>query len=90
MAKTTATDLDAIKKLISSRGWAIILDSLASEEQVAIRAVTASSSTTKEELDFLRASLRALRLMQGLPQMIKDGLENDLRLAAATEEGMTK
>ena len=90
MSKSVAADLDAVAKLISSRGWAIMRDTLLKEEQVAIRAITSNPSMSKEELDFLRASMRALRLMQDLPEMIKRGLENDLRLAAVTEEGKSK
>lgn len=90
MKKKVAADLDAVSSLIKSRGWAILHEALAKEEQVAIRSITSNASTPKEELDFLRASLRALRLMQGLPEMIKMQLENDLRLASLTEEGKSK
>ena len=79
--KQLLTDLDAVRSLAASRGWALALEALAQEEEMAIRALTENRLSTREELDFIRASLRAMRTMRNLPELMHAGIESELRLA---------
>lgn len=84
-------DVEELGKLSKSRGWAVCLEVLEREEAQAIRVLTGNPMMAKEELDFHRASLRAIRLMISLPDMIKPHLETEYRLleeAQPTMEGI--
>lgn len=72
--------------MTKTRGWQVILDTLAREKETATRALVASPTTPREELDFYRATLRALDMMSSLPEMIKLGLELQFRVAEAKTE----
>jgi hypothetical protein len=74
-------DIEELAKLGESRGWAVLAETMAKEREIATRALTSSPTTTREELDFYRATLRAIDLMTGLPGMIKKDLELQLRIA---------
>ena len=78
-------DLEEIKALVGSRGWAIVKEVLEREANRATDVITSDASTTKEQLDFYRASLRSIRLMLTLPEQISQMLSAEYELAKKTQ-----
>lgn len=78
-------DFEEMKKLSESRGWAVIEEVLAKEASLCVRQITSMEPTSREQLDVMRATLRALNLMQGLPALLLQNLESELKLAAIHE-----
>lgn len=90
LAPTRATtivlrDIEELAKMVSGRGWVLVQESLASEREAVIRAITAHPDTPKEVLDFHRATLRAIDIMINHPQRLRAMLDVEFEIAKASE-----
>jgi len=83
-------DLEEIDALAASRGWSLLSNILDREADSIIKAMTGSVHTAKEILDFQRAGLRAVKLLQSLPETQALILKNELELAEAHEGAKEK
>lgn len=83
--KKIAYDLDAIEAMKKSRGWTIMVERLAGEEQAAIKVLAENPQISRELLDFNRAALRVVRLLKSWPDVLINEFENEKKFAENVE-----
>ncbi len=76
-------DLDELKKLQESRGWAVLHETMTAEIVQAALAIANNPAMTEKEIDFRRGAIWAANQLLHLPQRISDHLTTDLQIQHA-------
>lgn len=73
-------DLNAIEKLISSRGWAIVREAMQHETETVMQQMAADPNMTNEQTHYYRGMLHSAFQLQGVPAKLKTQIETDFLL----------
>lgn len=87
---TAKTELRALDKLKSDRGWKIVERVMQEEQMAAAMAIASSANMTEKEIDFRRGAIWAASQLLNLPDRLMARLENDIALEKLNEADLAK
>lgn len=73
-------DLDEVKSLVASRGWAVMREALARDIELATLALAGKPSMDPAEVHYRRGALNAALSMSRLPEAVLARLDTELAL----------
>lgn len=83
----TETKLAEISNTCASTGWALIKETLEKELLRVALALCDRPTMTKDEIDYMRGTMNAMRRMIDMPEMMKTSLETDLAIERSATSG---
>lgn len=82
---TTKRDLDELRKLVGSRGWAYLEEVMKREVVMAAMQIADSPAMPLDEINFRRGAIWAAKQLLEMPNRLLLRLENELVMEKATK-----
>ena len=76
-------DIEELSKLLASRGWAVLHETMTAEIVQAALAIANNTAMTEKEIDFRRGAIWAANQLLNLPQRLQDRLKTEIKFQQA-------